>query len=152
MAKLSKADLVVSWSIGLLINVVSPYRKQPIFSACVSLPTASSPHRSQSRVSPGGSSQWCRIAPHILGSLLLPGRWEIERFDVHVVSVNFIPQKSAGPWSRVVCLAGHAVGAWLMPVRQGVESSRLSPRVCAWKIATGQCDIDVPLCQVLSDV
>lgn len=41
MAKLSEADLVVSQGTGLLINVVSPYRRQPIFSACVSLPAAS---------------------------------------------------------------------------------------------------------------
>lgn len=43
MAKLLEADLVVSQGTGLLINVVIPYRRQPIFSACVSLPAASQP-------------------------------------------------------------------------------------------------------------
>lgn len=43
MSKLSEADLVVSQGTGLLINVVIPYRRQPIFSACVSLPAALQP-------------------------------------------------------------------------------------------------------------
>ena len=38
-----------------------------------------------------------------------------------------------------------------MTVRQAAETSQLSPRVCAWKIAAGQREIDAPLCEVLSD-
>lgn len=105
MAKLLEADLVVSRGTGLLINAVIPYRRQPIFSACVSLPAASQPCPVALQIpswSPWQRGSCCGIALLGAEASLLPLGHEISRETFHLLPVSFACTQRCGFSSWVV--------------------------------------------------